>query len=56
MSKQTIEEQVVNLTERVSSQQQMKMINDLKDKGLLNTPKYNLAYGAPSFSNVQTSQ
>jgi len=45
----SLSEQVAALANKVQSQKQHAMINELKDKGLLNPPTFNLAYGPVSF-------
>lgn len=56
MTKHTLVEQVVALAANVQSQHQQSMINELKNNGLLNPPKFNLAYGPISFSTVENKQ
>ncbi|HEM6817631.1 TPA: hypothetical protein U2I16_004522 [Citrobacter koseri] len=56
MTTRTLVEQVVALAANVQSQHQQSMINDLKNNGLLNPPKFDLAYGPISFSTVENKQ
>lgn len=56
MTTRTLVEQVVALAANVQSQHQQSMINDLKNSGLLNPPKFNLAYGPISFSTAENKQ
>lgn len=49
-------EQVISLSAMVCSPRQKSMINDLKSKNLLNTPKFNLAYGPVSSVSGQNKR
>ena len=55
-TQKSISEQVAELTLTVCSQQQLKMINDLRESGLLVMPTFNLAYGPVSLVNQSNHQ
>ncbi|STQ59985.1 Uncharacterised protein [Pseudescherichia vulneris] len=56
MPNSSLIEQVISLSTLVRSQHQKSMINDLKNKRLLNPPKFDLAYGPVSSVSNQTKR